>query len=335
MNDSLLLSKDLPSAVRLKPRVNARALYEDLARVAPGVWRPEEPFRFDGFFGSEIKVYHNGDWAGISLRSQGGSNERTDPGGPGLEDFADTAFMRSTPYIASLLRSWQVPLRSVRLLRLPPNGSIEEHRDTYHGFEYGQLRLHIPITTNPQAITYIRGEKWHWGAGEAWYGDFGSLHAVHNGGTSDRVHLVLDVLITPALLELFPDELAPALARTDVLFHEARDGESVRSVQALECEFHMPSTLVRGIFDIDDGIVGQMDCSLRMLGDSLVWRVDGRDVVRLEPLARNRLAFAGWTMERYFEYGLADGRVASLELVLRRGREESRIRFPSPRPLGR
>ena len=149
MKADLLWSRDIPSAIRLRHPVDARSLHEDLHRAAQQMWRPEEPFRFEGFFGSETKVYHNGDWKGLSLRSQGGSLERTDPGGPGLEEFKDTALMSHTPYIAAMLREWNVPIRSVRLLRLPAGASIMEHRDTYHGFEYGQLRLHIPVTTNP------------------------------------------------------------------------------------------------------------------------------------------------------------------------------------------
>ena len=327
MKADLLWSRDIPAAIRLRHPVDARSLHEDLHRAAQQMWRPEEPFRFEGFFGSETKVYHNGDWKGLSLRSQGGSLERTDPGGPGLEEFKDTALMSHTPYIAAMLREWNVPIRSVRLLRLPAGASIMEHRDTYHGFEYGQLRLHIPVTTNPDVVIYIRGERWHWEAGEVWYGDFGSLHQVHNGGSSDRVHLVVDVLITPRVLGLFPDSFSGYAERADILYHEMPCDMSSAELRALECEFRLPSTLVRGMFDVDDGIIGQLESRFYMKNGDLLWAVDGRDVVRLAPLSGNRLAFTGWTMERYFDYACHNGRISRLDLVLRCGREVTRVRF--------
>lgn len=332
MSSQPLWSRDMPSAIRLKPQADAHSLCEDLARASQQMWRPEEPFRFEGFFGSETKVYHNGDWTGLGLRSQGGRLERTDPGGPGLEDFKDTALMRCTPYIADLLREWGVLLRSVRLLRLPPGASILEHRDTYHGFEYGQLRLHAPVTTNSEVVTYIRGERWHWSVGEVWYGDFGSLHRVHNNGASDRVHLVMDVLMTPAALALFPDSFARFAERADILYHEAPGDAPVSELRTLECEFNVPSTFVRGIFDVDDGIIGQLQSRLYVNDGALLWAVDGRDIVRLAPLAGNRLAFTGWTLERYFEYACENGRISQLELVLRCGRETTRVRFDLRHP---
>jgi aspartate beta-hydroxylase len=328
MKTQHLWSRDIPAAVRLNLPLDARSLLEDLNRASDYMWRPEEPFRFDGFFGSETKVYHNGDWQGLSLRSQGGSLKRTDPGGPGLEDFEDTPLMSRTPYIAAMLRDWNVPVRSVRLLKLPAGASIMEHRDTYHGFEYGQLRLHVPITTNPDVVMCIRGQKWHWPAGEAWYGDFGSLHEVHNNGPSDRVHLVVDVLVTPAVLALFPEHFARLAERTDILYHEpASEALDAKLLRALECEFRVPSTLVRGIFDVDDGIIGQLESRIYVKDGALRWMVDGRDIVRLSPLSRNRLAFTGWAMERYFEYSCENGRISRLELVLRCGREGTRIQF--------
>lgn len=323
MLDRTLLSRDLPGAVRLSHAIDAALMCRDLASVNGTEWRPEEPYRFEGFFGSETKVYHNGEWAGLSLRSQGGRFDRTDPGGPGLEEFQDTTLMERTPYIGSVLRELNAPLRSVRLLRLPAGGNIAEHRDTYHGFEYGQLRLHVPIVTNDRVSTIIRGERWHWAPGELWYGDFGSPHAVHNEGDASRVHLVVDVLITPDVLKMFPD--SAGVGAVDTLFDEAPIRVTPESLRRLGCRFRVPSTLVRGIFDVDDGIVGQMEACFRPDDTGLIWTLDGRDIVKLVPLRDNRLGFLGWTMERCFEYVLEDGRIAQLDLVLRHGHEATRI----------
>jgi hypothetical protein len=300
----------------------------DLSAIESNLWPPEEPYKFDGFFGGETKVYHDGKWVGLSLRSQGGKFTRTDPGGPGLDDFKNTSLLELTPYLAEVLRNLNTPIRSARLLRLPPGGVIGEHRDTYHGFEYGQLRLHAPITTNGGIENIIRGQRLKWLPGELWYGDFGSLHSVRNEGETDRVHLVIDVLITPSVIQLFPDDLAAAASKIDVLFHEEPAQIPVNDLRTLECEFALSSTLVRGIFDIDDGIVAQLDAKIVFDKDHLVFHVDGRNLFKLVPLAGNRLMFAGWTLERYLQYERAGDKISKLELVLRRGKEETRIAFP-------
>jgi hypothetical protein len=328
MTAPLRLSRDLPAAVRLTPEIDPAAMRADLEQVSRQAWRPEEPYRFDGFFTSEIKVYHNGEWVGLSLRSQGGRIDRTDPGGPGLEDFADTPLMRCTPRIAELIGAWGLRLRSVRLLRLPPGGSIAAHRDTYHGFEYGQVRLHLPIVTNDGVETHLRDDVYRWREGELWYGDFGSMHSVVNAGAAARVHLVIDALITPAVLDLFPDDFRAQAAHADILFDEEPRAQFLDDLEQLECTFNVPSTLVRGIFDVDDGIVGQMESKLRVRDGALLWHLDGRDVVRLIPLEGRRLMFTGWTMERYFRYQMNAGRVSQLELILRHGRERVTIAFP-------
>jgi hypothetical protein len=322
-----LTTGDLPAAVRLKPQLDADRLRRELERLESRSWRPEEPYQFESFFGTETKIYHDGKWVGLSLRSQGGRLEKTDPGGPGLDDFADTELLDHAPYMREVLQSLRSPLRSARLLRLPPGGVIAEHRDTYHGFEYGQLRLHAPITTNERVTNVIRGRHWYWKPGELWYGDFGSPHHVRNDGASDRVHLVVDVMITPETLGLFPPNVADDLARADVLFHEPPAQLPLDKLSRLQCTFWLPSTLVRGIFDVDDGIVAQLRAHMVLQQGSLVLNVESRDVFKLLPLANNRLTLAGWTLERYFEYAFDGGRLSTLALVLRRGREETRINF--------
>jgi hypothetical protein len=305
----------------------------ELSALESYLWPPEEPYKFEGFFGGETKVYHDGKWVGLSLRSQGGKFNRTDPGGPGLEDYKNTALIERTPYLAEVLRNLDCPIRSVRFLRLPPGGEIGEHRDTYHGFEYGQLRLHAPITTNDGIENTIRGQRLKWRPGELWYGDFGSLHSVKNTGATDRVHLVMDVLITPSVVRLFPDDVEAALSKTDVLFHEEPIQVPVRDLRELQCKFRLSSTLVRGIFDIDDGIVAQLDAGIALIDDHLVLNVDGRNLFRLVPLAGNRLMFAGWTLERYLQYEKTGAGISKVELVLRRGKEETRIAFPLIRTM--
>jgi len=318
---------DLPAAVRLTPRFDHESLQQDLSVLERVVWLPEEPYRFEGFFGSETKVFHDGRWSGLSLRSQGGRSDRTDPGGPGLEDFQNTELTEVARHLTDLMGALNTPLRSARLLRLPPGASIGEHRDTYHGLEYGQLRLHVPITTNDGVENFVRGKPMKWLPGELWYGDFGSRHYVRNNGSTDRVHFVIDALITPGLLQLFPAEVAARFSDIDILFHEEPVKLSDDILASLECTFRLPSTLVRGIFDIDDGIEAEMIARIALSDRALYFDVGNRRLFKLSPLSGNRLAFVGWTMERYFHYECSAGRVTSFSLWLLRGHQATTVQF--------
>lgn len=321
-----LSTTDLPAGVHLLPSFDPQGLQKDLSVLQRGAWLPEEPYQFKGLFGSETKVFHDGRWSGLSLRSQGGRPDRTDPGGPGLEEFQDTEMTVLAPNVTRVMRVLNTPLRSARLLRLPPGASIGEHRDTYHGLEYGQLRLHVPIITNEGVQNVIRGEHMRWHPGELWYGDFGSPHYGRNDGSTDRVHFVVDALVTPGLLQLFPAEVAARFPDIDVLFHEEPMNASDHSLP-VNCTFRLPSTLVRGIFDIDDGIQAEMLARITNSDGALYFEVEERRLFKLSRLSGNRLGFVGWTMERHFHYEFRAGRVTELSLRLLRGHQETTIQF--------
>jgi Aspartyl/Asparaginyl beta-hydroxylase len=106
-------------------------------------------------FTTKTQIYHDGKWKGISLRSQGGSYTRTDPGGPGLDHFADSIALGRTPYFREVINALKCDKRSVRLLSLPAGAEIGTHVDPYHGLKFGQLRLHCPILTHPDVKMYF------------------------------------------------------------------------------------------------------------------------------------------------------------------------------------
>jgi len=54
-------------------------------------------------------------------------------------------------------------------------------------------RVHVPIVTNPQAIVITDEGTVHMEAGRAYRFDTRRNHAVANGGTTPRVHFILDV----------------------------------------------------------------------------------------------------------------------------------------------
>jgi hypothetical protein len=54
-------------------------------------------------------------------------------------------------------------------------------------------RLHIPIITNPDCLFTVGNETVNMKEGEIWeINNSGKIHSVHNKGTTDRIHLMVD-----------------------------------------------------------------------------------------------------------------------------------------------
>jgi len=146
-----------PRAVKLAAEFDQNALQADLAQIDHDLFGDQQTLTDNGVIrGASI------DWKCLPLRSQGGSVKRTDPGGPGIDDYAFTEIMTQGRYLRIVLERIPAPLRSVRLMALGPGASVPKHRDTPTGFLVGMLRLHIPITTNPDAVLVIDGQEFHW-----------------------------------------------------------------------------------------------------------------------------------------------------------------------------
>ena len=80
----------------------------------------------------------------------------------------------------------------VRLLSLGPGAEIAEHTDHELGYEFGEVRLHVPIITSPEVEFRVQGRRIEMRPGEVWYIDASRPHAVTNHGDRERIHLVLD-----------------------------------------------------------------------------------------------------------------------------------------------
>lgn len=70
----------------------------------------------------------------------------------------------------------------------------------------GQLRLHVPITTNPEVQFFLDAHRLDLKAGECWYLDFSLPHWIENRGATDRVHLVIDCELNGWLRDLLPPD---------------------------------------------------------------------------------------------------------------------------------
>lgn len=177
-------------AVRLPLNFAPAGLQADLATLGSGEWLAH--------FNTG---YFTGDWSGAALRAVEG------PGNPMYadptrSDFADTALLQQCHQLRAVIETFQCPLRSVRLLRLTPGSIIREHRDYDLGYEAGEVRIHVPVVTNPKVEFYLENRRILMGEGECWYLDLNRPHRVQNLGTTDRVHLVIDCQLNDWLADL-------------------------------------------------------------------------------------------------------------------------------------
>ena len=168
-------------------------LQTELERVEPGDWVPH----FN-------KRYYEGAWSVAALRSVGGSSTQIYPDPTAQGNFADTPILSRCPYIRQVLAAFHCELQAVRFLKLSAGSRIREHKDYNLGFEDGEIRIHIPVRTNPQVEFYLGGERLMMHEGEAWYVNFNFPHRVANLGATDRVHLVIDCLLNDWLRAQFP-----------------------------------------------------------------------------------------------------------------------------------
>ena len=183
---------------RLPLSFDVPALLADLARLAGAEWTPH--------FNTG---YHDGGWSGLALVSDDGDARRLygDPlaAGPGRP----TPLLGACPAIAAVLDALPAPVQAARLLRLAPGSVIREHRDHGLGLEEGLVRLHVPIVAGPAVEFVVDNVRVPMSAGECWYLDLSLPHRVSNPGAGERVHLVLDLRVVPALRALLPDSEAP------------------------------------------------------------------------------------------------------------------------------
>ena len=65
------------------------------------------------------------------------------------------------------------------------------------------VRVHVPVTTNPEVEFQVNGSRVVLAAGSAWYLRLSDPHSVANRGSADRVHLVVDADVNGWVEALF------------------------------------------------------------------------------------------------------------------------------------
>ena len=81
--------------------------------------------------------------------------------------YANTFLLEKSFYVKSVINFFKCEKLSVRLMNLHTGATIKEHTDYDMNFENGEVRFHIPITTNAGVAFFIEDEKIPMNAGDA------------------------------------------------------------------------------------------------------------------------------------------------------------------------
>lgn len=178
------------SVARLPLHFDAQGLTEDYKKIGTSEWTAH----FN-------RGYFEGDWSGVALHGGGAPNNPLLVGTE-ASDYDSSGVKDRCPHLNAVIESFHCPLRSARLLKLSVGSIIREHRDYDLGYDEGQIRIHVPVITNPQVEFYLENKRVIMNPGECWYLDLHLPHRVYNRGTTDRIHLVIDCVLNDWLRDL-------------------------------------------------------------------------------------------------------------------------------------
>jgi hypothetical protein len=176
------------------------------------------------------KKHYTGNWSIIPLRALNGDANipySVHATAAGNLPYADTPLLEQCPYIQEVIRLFLCEKTSIRLMKLDAGAVINTHHDQDMAYEQGEIRLHIPVSTNSDVAFFIEEERIPMQEGECWYLNLQLAHRVRNDGLTDRVHLVIDCRVNDWVHELFnnpeiavkkmttPIQGIPALSNTE------------------------------------------------------------------------------------------------------------------------
>ena len=238
--------------------------------------------------------YHQGEWTGIALYSMGGK-QSTFPSAAGTDHYQETEELKQAPYFRQILRELECPKEVVRILFLPPEGHIKDHFDFHTSFQFGLLRLHIPIVTHPDVLFVIDGQRVDMKPGELWYGDFSKVHSVKNNSPVARVHMVIDVQINDFVLSLFPEDFIARRRTEGISITTEPIPASETELRRFACDFRIPGEFMP-MFVIGKPLttlVKGAAAAVRLIDGKLTVLIDGQPAFRLERLSDDIFSISG------------------------------------------
>ena len=238
--------------------------------------------------------YHKGEWTGIALYSLGGK-QSTFPSAAGTDYYQETEELQRAPYFKQVLDSLKCPKQVVRILFLPPEGHIKDHFDFHTSFQFGLLRLHIPIVTHPDVEFLIDGQRMTWNPGELWYGDFSKVHSVKNNSSVVRAHMVIDVQINDFVLSLFPEDFIARRRAEGISITTEPIPASEAELRRFVCDFRIPGEYMP-MFVIGKPLatlVKGAKAAVRLIDGKLTVNVDNEPAFRLDRLSDDVFGISG------------------------------------------
>lgn len=171
------------SAVQLPKLFDAKMLQADLEKIMSDEWINH--FRGD---------HYEGSWSVAPLRSVGGHPAiiYSTPAGSLPDFYKSTPILERCPAFQAVINWFQCQVNGARLMCLDAGSQILEHTDEMEAGDVSELRIHVPISTNPQVEFWVNSQLLPLREGEIWYADFNTPHSVKNEGITPRIHLVLD-----------------------------------------------------------------------------------------------------------------------------------------------
>ncbi|MDB6100271.1 MAG: hypothetical protein JWO52_270 [Gammaproteobacteria bacterium] len=238
--------------------------------------------------------YHKGEWTGIALHSMGG-RQSTFPSAAGVERYQECAELQRAPYYKKILDELLCPKEVVRILFLPPGGHIKEHFDFHTSFQFGLLRLHIPIVTHPDVIFVIGGQRVSWNPGELWFGDFSKIHSVRNDSPIVRAHMVIDVQINEFVLSMFPESYLERRRAAGISIAREPITTPDAELRRFVCDFRIPGE-VMPMFVIGKRLASLAkgaNAAVRLIDGQLTVLIDGAPAFHLERIADELFGISG------------------------------------------
>ena len=142
---------------------------------------------------------YEGDWSGIALRSNSPHQRYSLYIDGGDRPFRDTEVLGHMPYFQQCIGNLPFDVRSARILKLAPGAIIRQHRDVGISIDHDEARFHVPIVTNDATEFAVADLPLAFSPGECWYINVDLPHRIVNRGVCDRIHLVVDAVVTPEL----------------------------------------------------------------------------------------------------------------------------------------
>lgn len=182
--------------IHLRQQFDVARMQQELAALTAATWK--DHFNRGGY---------EGGWSTLQLRAVDGriDNNVAKPASSALSSnvFQDTPLLAQCPYFREVLDFFEIEKAAVRLMKLDAHAAIKPHHDHELNFEQGEVRLHIPVVTNPELKFYLEEERVVMDEGSCWYLNLSLTHSVRNDGATPRVHLVIDGYVNDWLKAYF------------------------------------------------------------------------------------------------------------------------------------